>query len=968
METEQTSHEKEESLMLSQFGTPQGIPHKLQNGSQSSERDLQINGDTNWNHFKPNTGVNCMKRHSPSLGQGLFDQGAYMMNGEFMNGELKHALTEQSLLVHQPKRPKIDPGMKGNADRSSSLLDNFPALTRATEFECNAQHREVTLDKRHCNFQNGDIFYLPRDKHVSVPNGAISPPSTMETTPGDLLEKTLSQYYPEQVSIATNTSGTPHNAANSVLANKLPSEGAQQLSLTSGLHMSAQMPETQEEQNVTSGNAEASKDYSPATNTVNGYSNSFGIEHQQPAHQQQLPTHSGQELAAGYLAGMSLPKSTANTSQQQNGSQCYPTDNVSQGLYGKSSPVFTQTSFLNQGAPLQSSETGFNAGPYSERQKMGQVEGLGTVRHQHFSTDSGHQHGIQPQNIKPHVGDRIRPMTDSLKHSVVENRIENISNHRSNLSSTSHQRGWIELNASHPHQQPQSGQSSLAPDQDIWKGLSAKSQSDPRAANHHLHRQMLQLTPEQRPDTDFMDSSQRANNVQKKQQDCLPGQPHCVSAQHNTATEWQQSSSEASQMHQPLPEQLKFTPNQSTVRHYHNQVQSDPLCEDPDLQKILSPEILTTQQQHCHQQRPLSHPPQYEGQRPPSTNYRPHSQPPPGHQQLQPSQSNKAISGQVNNSQNQHGENALFSYNNSKEIQQLQQSLRENSPNAGNSSLKQYQPQQANSNCQELNNKDFPQLSSQSQPQLLQGALNPQVSTQMYLEQQLKTSSTQVQSGPRLPMGPLSPSRDFQRHAALRMHLLQRQDRQNLPYPAQGLIDPKSSFKCIKLENGPRFEASALQQQEQNVKMQGGIQVKQENQESLCMQSKSQGSILASMEQSLKQYQLSPVFEKKSFVINAANKVKVESSGSVTVLSTNTEINGVESFAAATNAVSVKNTPEITPKKENLLQSFMESPMKLLDTPIKNLLDTPLKTQYDIASCHCVGECCNIELAALLNI
>ncbi|KAJ3614456.1 hypothetical protein NHX12_018028, partial [Muraenolepis orangiensis] len=42
--------------------------------------------------------------------------------------------------------------------------------------------------------------------------------------------------------------------------------------------------------------------------------------------------------------------------------------------------------------------------------------------------------------------------------------------------------------------------------------------------------------------------------------------------------------------------------------------------------------------------------------------------------------------------------------------------------------------------------------------------------------------------------------------------------------------------------------------------------------------------------------------------------------------------------------------------KEPSLQTFLESPMKLLDTPIKNLLDTPIKTQYDIASCHCVEQ------------
>lgn len=201
---------------------------------------------------------------------------------------------------------------------------------------------------------------------------------------------------------------------------------------------------------------------------------------------------------------------------------------------------------------------------------------------------------------------------------------------------------------------------------------------------------------------------------------------------------------------------------------------------------------------------------------------------------------------------------------------------------------------------------------------------------------------------------------DFQRHAALRTHLLQKQERQGPPHPPQSIGDPKHGLRAVKMENGPRFELPCSQQQEQQLQMReagmGEIQVKQENQQTLCDQSKRPGSILASMEQSLRQYQLSPVFEKKSLVINSSNKVKVESSGPVTILSTNTDLSGVELPAAASANVTLKRPPDSTPKKEQLLQSFMESPMKLLETPIRNLLDTPMKTQYDIASCHCVGE------------
>uniref|UniRef100_A0A8C6T6S5 Methylcytosine dioxygenase TET n=1 Tax=Neogobius melanostomus TaxID=47308 RepID=A0A8C6T6S5_9GOBI len=161
----------------------------------------------------------------------------------------------------------------------------------------------------------------------------------------------------------------------------------------------------------------------------------------------------------------------------------------------------------------------------------------------------------------------------------------------------------------------------------------------------------------------------------------------------------------------------------------------------------------------------------------------------------------------------------------------------------------------------------------------------------------------------------------------------------------------KYSIKPIKQEHAERLDFSGPSPQ--HIPM-GETKVKQEPQEVLCDQSKRQSSILASMEQSLKQYQLSPVFEKTT-VINS-NKVKVESSGPVTILSTKTDLYGEETSMSTSAALALKKPPDSSPKKEYLLQNFMDSPLKLLDTPIKNLLDTPLKTQYDIASCHCVEQ------------
>ncbi|KAM8879899.1 methylcytosine dioxygenase TET2 [Spinachia spinachia] len=971
METEQARHEAEENLILAQFGTSRNVSNKLQNGGQSSEGDSQqITGEASWNHYN----AKSMKRHrencdSPVSVEGLFDQGPHAMNGELMNGELKHALTEHSLLAHQPKKLKVEPEIKRNDNMSSSLVDSFPELTKATEFESNTSQSELKLDKRNCNFPNGDYFCLPRNKHVSIPNGASSPPSTIESTPGDLLEKTLSQYYPEHVSIA------PQKSLNGSLANKLPSEGAQPPSLTSGFPNSAQRPEQQQQQPGASGNVEAGNNYNSGNYVVNGFPHNFEAEHQQQQRRQQQqqqrpPSYSGQDLSLGQHPGMIPPSNTANNTQQhQNGPRCYPEDTNPQGVYEKVNQEFNQNAFLDREAPGQAAETGGYASfPSSGLQKMGHSDEPRSGQHQCISTDRG-QYGIQPQSFKHSAGNSHRadvgPGLQQPSHAGLENGMENTPQQGANLScSTPHQRGWAELNSSHSQQKLAGGQSPQAQEPAMWRGFPGKPQSEQQTANPQGHGHMLETNPGQRFQTQagFPDSSQSSNSFQQQQQDRLSAQTHCSPAQHNTASEWQQS--KVPQMQQPLPqkmpEQRSFLPDQQVDGRYHTQMQSEHLCEDPDLQDILSPGFVPTQQQqHCHLPRPLSHPPQFEGQQLKSPDYRPRSQPQPGQHQHQPNQPLRTNSAQSNNQLVQRGDHESFSYDHTTDMQRLQQHQRQFPPDSGGGGLKQFHPQQPNNPCHQPGPADFSRSPTQSQPHLRGGPLNQQVSAQMYpkAEQQMKISCGQFQGGPRLPLAPAGPHGDFQRHAALRMHLLQRQERQGPPPPLQSTIDPKHGLRAVKMEEDARFELPCSQQQGQQMQMReagiGGVQIKQENPPSLCEQSKRPGNILASMEQSLRQYQLSPVFEKKSLVVNSANKVKVESSGPVTILSTNADLCGAETSAAAT---SLKRPHDYTPKKEQLLQSFMDSPMKLLDTPIRNLLDTPMKTQYDIASCHCVEQ------------
>lgn len=88
------------------------------------------------------------------------------------------------------------------------------------------------------------------------------------------------------------------------------------------------------------------------------------------------------------------------------------------------------------------------------------------------------------------------------------------------------------------------------------------------------------------------------------------------------------------------------------------------------------------------------------------------------------------------------------------------------------------------------------------------------------------------------------------------------------------------------------------------------------------------------------------VCEPQHTSLNQNGCYKVETSGSFTVLSMsagNMENGDAKPFA--------ENTPN-----KHTLNTFLESPLKFLDTPTKNLINTPSKKNSELPSCTCMGK------------
>ncbi|XP_053108883.1 methylcytosine dioxygenase TET2 [Hemicordylus capensis] len=272
-------------------------------------------------------------------------------------------------------------------------------------------------------------------------------------------------------------------------------------------------------------------------------------------------------------------------------------------------------------------------------------------------------------------------------------------------------------------------------------------------------------------------------------------------------------------------------------------------------------------------------------------------------------------------------------------------------------------PKQDMSRCFQEQKTQSPQTSAVQLPfQQTQGYPNSnatlcsQQATQIqqrYLPYSQQVASHTVdQRGCHLPS---QPHRDVQKHAALRWHILNKQEQHINQNKSETC--PSMGHKPIKAEAGSKsnvcLRPSAGQLENKTWKK----TIKQEIQHFGC-ENMQQKSIIETMEQQLKQIQVKTLFDHKSLTIKSPKHVKVETAGPITILSRNSTATDFNSHAAFLDQQAI-HANEKTPTKRTAgtaLNHFLESPSKLLDTPVKNLLDTPVKTQYDFPSCSCVEQ------------
>uniref|UniRef100_A0A8C6W8E8 Methylcytosine dioxygenase TET n=1 Tax=Nannospalax galili TaxID=1026970 RepID=A0A8C6W8E8_NANGA len=1030
MEQDRTTHA--DGNRLSPFLIPSPAPIcqteplavKLQNGSPLAERSHpEVNGDTRWQSFKSYHGIPHMKgsqsnRVSPDF---IREDGGYSRC--LQNGGIKRTVSEPSLSgLHPNKKLKLD--QKANGERrnfgesqerhpgenssqpnvsrlsdsresaSSVALEN--AVKDRTDFpthNCSpSENPELQILNKQEKKNAKNVVLLLKNKAVLMPNGATVSASSMENTHGELLEKTLSQYYPDCVSIAVQKTTSHINAINSQATNELSRE------ITHPSHTSGQINSLQTSQLP----PEPAAMVTEAHDADNGSKAVLGAcpfqktehHHQQKSVFEICPSPAENNNIQGNtkLSAEEFCSSSKSDLQASSGScEQYLKRNEINGAYFKQSSVFTKNSVsaatpappsrllpppsillppsegkgtLNDGVleehhhyPNQSSLTLLREGKLEQPEASASQSPTPSAHASNFSLfPEGHQ--INWTRSAPLCSEKTRTVSGPLKHSPpnhgssggLQRHSHFLMQHKEHKipkdgdrEKTREPPGWIELKASHfppaeshPNRNEESLHSVLA---------------HPPTPSHHMTSKQC------------TGNSKVAGGFQR--QACMPKtvQPEQKSQRYQVEMNQGQSSGMVDQhlqfsksshpVHISKSDLLPKAHMQSScASRFHFQERADPQSEN-----LMSPLL----KQHLHQQASgtetfsnsnfLQHKPHKQAaqtQAIQNSHF-------PQNQQLQPQLQQQKL--QIKNkeqmpqtyphlqgSNDKQGEGSFFGqikleecfsgknqYSKSREFQahspqagleQMRSMNSRNSPYpeafkssanksqvscssdahpvpenkvqtihselfAGNKTPNlqhmQYFPNNVTPK-QEAHHRCFPEQEQKPQPaSVLQGYKNrsQDVSGQQgELAQQRYTMPSQAKVFPVPDQGgshpQTSPQKDIQKHA-LRWHLLHRQEQQQTQQ-SQAEFCHNQTHRPIKTEPGSKPYACMHPMSAQENKM--WRKPKLEIPPPSC-DSGQQRSIIETMEQQLKQFQVKSLFDHKALTLKSQKHVKVETSGHV---------------------------------------------------------------------------------------
>uniref|UniRef100_A0A8C6IRJ5 Methylcytosine dioxygenase TET n=2 Tax=Melopsittacus undulatus TaxID=13146 RepID=A0A8C6IRJ5_MELUD len=1082
---------------------------KLQNGSPATERpEVEVNGDHKQLFIKSNYGVPHLKenpnnRVSPDL---LPEKKVY--SKYMQNGGIKRTFSEPSLYglreskkVKQDKevnRAKVEPEDNNEKPSISNCYsekkpESFTGqenevsdLIQSTRYNSGGSENPHDLliqdeqDRENVHCHNRDIVLLLKNKAVPMPNGATVSASSMESMHGELLEKTLSQYYPEHVSIAMQKNTSHINAITSQATNELSYEA------TPSSHTSGQITSPQ------TSNSELPQ--VPAVVVTEVYSaedssnppvlpGSCSLQKPELQLQQQIPGYDPHQLpignstvpgSVGQVPNQDLSLSSSSNLQAQSVVlERYSEQAENNGAFFKQNSTFHEDSSTPPAPEMNSAlSVVVQEGHHSYNNRCDETL-PGEIKNE------GQQQG--PMSESPSLSQQLHPQ-QRLQQQAQMSQDDSESNPQAAVAASIQQHPEDMAPVSEPPLQSLQAHGSEGELQQRYQHFPGQREPEipPRKEKDQVKEPVKQAQHYSKPawielvSTQFRQGeppkknseallrsilqfqANRAKTAYTKQYAGSPGALKGPSGQPQSQKIMQQEQipplykSETSQL-QPHPsanQQLLFQkrspqPQLTKVdsllksqvqQHPPQQLHFQPRPEQqteqplgaPMKQQHLNPKP-GEKEQFLHSQilQQMLQKPSQQMQLPCSPQLTPNQQ-----QALQ--MKNKGLPQTVSRSQsgaeqslnrtsfNQHKVNECFqtgnkyvkspafplhnpqlgleqgqSMNNKAPLytQKANASLQHPCPNNvhlisekkenaasierfGANKMQDLQHVQYFSNnltTKQDVNHCFPEQEQQTQ-QASVIQLPPLRQTQCYgasLNQDLPSQQTSQIPQQYLPHSQQTAPhaqdqrschlqsqtpKDFQKHAALRWHLLQKQEQQayQQPKPETG---PSAVRKPIKTEAGTKSNVCMRPSAGQLENKMWKKTIKQENQHFGC-ENMQQKSIIETMEQQLKQIQVKSLFDHKTFTIRSPKHVKVETAGPITILSRNT---GAADFDTQTPILDQQTnlSAEKTPTKRTagtVLNNFLDSPSKLLDTPVKNLLDTPAKTQYDFPSCSCVEQ------------